>query len=98
MIRGGDSKSKFIEGVTSVAQAARSVLVHLVLATQRPDRTVVPGTIKANLPVRIAFRLPASQDSVTILGHGGAEKLLGRGDMLFQLNGEPDRRLQSYNL
>ena len=96
MLRGGEAKSEFVDGVTSVAQAARSVLVHLVLATQRPDRSVVPGTIKANLPARIAFRLPATQDSVTILGHAGAEKLLGKGDMLFQLNGEADRRLQSY--
>jgi S-DNA-T family DNA segregation ATPase FtsK/SpoIIIE len=96
MIRGGQGKTAFVDGVTSVAQAARSVLVHLVLATQRPDRTVVPGTIKANLPVRIAFRLPTAADSVTVLGHGGAEKLLGLGDMLFQLNGEEDRRLQSF--
>lgn len=96
MLRGGNAKGEFVDGVTSVAQAARSVLVHLVLATQRPDRNVVPGTIKANLPARIAFRLPGTQDSVTILGHAGAEKLLGKGDMLFQLNGETDRRLQSY--
>lgn len=96
MIRGGQSKAAFVDGVTSVAQAARSVLVHLVLATQRPDRTVVPGSIKANLPVRVAFRLPTAADSVTVLGHGGAEKLLGLGDMLFQMNGEEDKRLQSF--
>jgi hypothetical protein len=96
MIRGGSAKASFIDSVTSVAQAARSVLVHLILATQRPDRTVVPGTIKANLPGRIAFRLPTATDSITVLGHGGAEKLLGWGDMLFQLNGEEDRRLQSF--
>jgi S-DNA-T family DNA segregation ATPase FtsK/SpoIIIE len=96
MIRGGNAKASFIDSVTSVAQAARSVLVHLILATQRPDRTVVPGTIKANLPGRIAFRLPTATDSITVLGHGGAEKLLGWGDMLFQLNGEEDRRLQSF--
>lgn len=98
MIRGGPSKASFIDSVTSVAQAARSVLVHLILATQRPDRSVVPGTIKANLPGRIAFRLPTATDSITVLGHGGAEKLLGWGDMLFQLNGEEDRRLQSFIL
>jgi S-DNA-T family DNA segregation ATPase FtsK/SpoIIIE len=96
MIRGGQSKAAFVDGVTSVAQAARSVLVHLILATQRPDRTVVPGSIKANLPVRVAFRLPTAADSVTVLGHGGAEKLLGLGDMLFQMNGEDDKRLQSF--
>lgn len=96
MIRGGNAKDRFVNGVTSVAQTARSVLVHLVLATQRPDRTVVPGSIKANLPARIALRLPTAADSVTVLGHGGAEKLLGWGDMLLQLNGEPDRRLQSF--
>jgi S-DNA-T family DNA segregation ATPase FtsK/SpoIIIE len=96
MIRGGASKERFVTGVTSVAQTARSVLVHLVLATQRPDRTVVPGAIKANLPARFAFRLPTASDSVTVLGHGGAERLLGWGDMLLQLNGEADRRLQSF--
>jgi S-DNA-T family DNA segregation ATPase FtsK/SpoIIIE len=96
MIRGGASKERFVTGVTSVAQTARSVLVHLVLATQRPDRTVVPGAIKANLPARFAFRLPTASDSVTVLGHGGAEKLLGWGDMLLQLNGEADRRLQTF--
>jgi len=96
MIRGGTDKERFVESVTSVAQTGRSVLVHLVLATQRPDRNVVPGSIKANLPTRISLRLPTATDSVTVLGHGGAERLIGWGDMLVQVNGEPDQRLQSF--
>lgn len=96
MIRGGSDKTRFVDAITSIAQASRSVLVHLILATQRPDRNVVPGVIKANLPARFAFRLPSPADSLTVLNHGGAEKLLGSGDLLLQLNGETDRRLQSY--
>lgn len=96
MIRGGQDKTRFVDAITSIAQASRSVLVHLILATQRPDRNVVPGVIKANLPARFAFRLPSPADSLTVLNHGGAEKLLGFGDLLLQLNGETDRRLQSY--
>jgi hypothetical protein len=96
MIRGGSEKNRFVDAITSIAQASRSVLIHLMLATQRPDRNVVPGVIKANLPARFAFRLPSPADSLTVLNHGGAEKLLGSGDLLLQLNGETDRRLQSY--
>jgi hypothetical protein len=96
MIRGGSEKNRFVDAITSIAQASRSVLIHLILATQRPDRNVVPGVIKANLPARFAFRLPSPADSLTVLNHGGAEKLLGSGDLLLQLNGESDRRLQSY--
>ena len=96
MIRGGSDKTRFVDAITSIAQASRSVLVHLILATQRPDRNVVPGVIKANLPARFAFRLPSPADSLTVLNHGGAEKLLGSGDLLLQLNGETDRRLQGY--
>lgn len=96
MIRGGNDKSRFVDSVTSIAQAARSVLVHLVLATQRPDRNVLPGVIKANLQARFAFRLLSPADSVIVLNHGGAEKLLNHGDMLVQLNGQADERLQSY--
>ena len=98
MLRGGKAKQAFEDAVTSIAQTARSVMVHLVLATQRPDRNVVVGSLKANLPARVAFRLPTAADSLTVLGHGGAEDLLGLGDMLFQINGEDDIRIQSYNV
>lgn len=77
--------------IARIAQLARAVGIHMIIATQRPTTNIITGTIKANFPARVAFRVAAMMDSRTILDRPGANQLIGRGDMLFLQGSDPVR-------
>ncbi|KKP88285.1 MAG: hypothetical protein UR91_C0022G0009, partial [Candidatus Nomurabacteria bacterium GW2011_GWC2_35_8] len=81
--------------IVRLAQMSRAVGIHLILSTQRPEVNVITGLIKANIPARVALKVSSQIDSRTILDAGGAEKLLGAGDMLYSSGEAQPERLQS---
>jgi hypothetical protein len=91
----GSDRDEFERQLVRLAQRARNVGIHLVIATQRPSADIVTTRLKTNLPARVAFRLPSHHDSSTILDRSGAEKLIGKGDMLALMEGDM-QRLQGF--
>jgi S-DNA-T family DNA segregation ATPase FtsK/SpoIIIE len=77
--------------IARIAQLARAVGIHMIIATQRPTTNIITGTIKANFPARLAFKVASSIDSKTILDRTGANQLIGKGDMLFLSGNDPVR-------
>jgi S-DNA-T family DNA segregation ATPase FtsK/SpoIIIE len=77
--------------IARIAQLARAIGIHMIIATQRPTTNIITGTIKANFPARVAFRVSAMMDSRTIIDRPGANQLIGRGDMLFLQGADPVR-------
>ncbi|MBN2605643.1 MAG: DNA translocase FtsK [Bacilli bacterium] len=88
------ASSSVEEAIMRLTQKARACGIHLIIATQRPSTDVIKGTIKSNIPTRIAFMVSSYVDSMTIIDSVGADKLLGRGDMLFAESGQPQVRVQ----
>jgi len=84
--------------IQRISQVGRSRMIHLLLATQRPDKETIRGAIKANLNARVVLQLPTQADSMTVLGQSGAEKLLRPGDFLFQRGSGSMIRLQGYSI
>jgi S-DNA-T family DNA segregation ATPase FtsK/SpoIIIE len=82
------ARDQIESAITRLAQLSRAVGIHLIMATQRPSVDVVTGVIKANFPARISFKVASKVDSRTVLDMNGADKLLGKGDMLFLKPGE----------
>ena len=94
MLTTSDSNNEEI--ITRLVQEARAAGIHLILSTQRPVRTILPTTIKANLTTRIAFAVNSSVESLVVLDENGAEDLLGRGDMLYKTNQGIKRLVSAY--
>ena len=88
------ASSSVEESIMRLTQKARACGIHLIIATQRPSTDVIKGTIKSNIPTRIAFMVSSYIDSMTIIDSAGADKLLGRGDMLFAEAGQNQIRIQ----
>ena len=88
------ASSSVEEAIMRLTQKARACGMHMIIATQRPSTDVVKGTIKSNIPTRVAFMVSSYIDSMTIIDSAGADKLLGKGDMLFAESGKPNFRLQ----
>jgi DNA segregation ATPase FtsK/SpoIIIE-like protein len=78
----------FLRSLTRIGQRARSVAIHVVLTTQRPSKEILPPRLTANFPVRVCLQVPQLSDSIVVLGHPGAERLQGRGDLLVRRDGE----------
>jgi hypothetical protein len=91
LVLAGTDPRAFLDLIQRYAQLTRAYGIYLVLATQRPSVNVVTGSIKANLAARIAFSLPSARDSMTVIDEGGAEDLLGDGDLLFYRSGRTER-------
>lgn len=93
---GSSHGNMILKSITLLSQKARAAGIHLIVATQRPSADIIDGVIKANFPTKVAFRMAKEVDSRVLLDESGAEKLLGRGDMIFSSD-EGSKRLQGFN-
>lgn len=97
VIQTGTNKKVFEQTVSSLAATGRSRMIHLIVATQRPDKNVMKGVISANLPTRMILQVSALKDSMVVMSRGGAENLLKHGDTLFIDGSGTTKRIQTYN-